>query len=353
MSTTALTEKTAGTSAQIGEYCGVQTAHSFGDSRREFQALSHSCGIYDLGWRSKIIVSGKDRTRWLNGMITNNIRDLQPNHGNYSFVLSPQGRIQGDLYAYNRGDYIVLGSERSQTAGIFERLKKYIIMDKVELEDVSDRLTAVGVQGPKSFEVLRSAGLPVPDVQPMEIADATWREIGLSITRMANDRFLTYEIWASTENVGAIWDAVVSAGATPVGTDALEMFRIAAGIPRYGIDISDRDLPQETAQQQALNFSKGCYIGQEIVERIRARGNVHRTLAGFVIEDPTPTKGKITVNGKEVGELTSALSIPSDPTDRVLGLGIIRREAADLGTRVAIGNVVATVAALPFPEANS
>jgi folate-binding protein YgfZ len=396
MSKTALTDKFSAAGARIGEYCGAETALSFGNTRAEFEALRSASAVYDLGWRSKIIASGKDCVRWLNGMITNNIRDLQPGHGNYNFLLTPQGRIQGDLYAYNRGDYLMLGTERSQAPNILERLKKYIIMDKVELEDVSDRLTAIGLQGPKSREILFAFVAPAavapapppagpvpasvaPDsspagpvgsctvhhVAPMQVADFVWNGIGLSITRMANESFLTYEIWVSMEKAATVWDALVAAGATPAGTDALELFRVAAGIPRYGLDIRERDLPQETAQEQALNFNKGCYIGQEIVERVRARGAVHRTLAGFTLDgNAPPAPGtKISFNGKEVGEVTSALAVPSTAGGapslrskggvvRMLALGIIRREASKTGTHVSIGEAAATVATLPFPEAN-
>jgi folate-binding protein YgfZ len=354
MSKTALTDKLSAAGARIGEFCGAQTAFSFANPRTEFGALRSGCGIYDLGWRSKILVSGKDRTRWLNGMITNNIRDLQPERGNYSFLLTPQGHVQGDLYAYNRGDYIMIGSERSQTPTLLDRLKKYIIMDKVELEDISDRLTAIGVQGPLSHAVLAGAGLNVPQVEPMHLADFSWRDIGLTVTRMADEKFVTYELWVAAEHAPKLWDALVAAGGNPVGMDALEMFRVAAGIPRFGQDIRDRDLPQETSQQQALNFSKGCYIGQEIVERIRARGSVHRTLAGFVVGGSVPEPGaKAIFNGKEVGEITSALAVPSSDGERVLALGIIRREAAKPGATLQVGESTATVATLPFPEASS
>lgn len=352
MSSTALTDKFVSAGARIGEYCGAETALSFGDTRAEFDALRRACGIYDLGWRSKFIVSGKDRVRWLNGMITNNIRDLQEGRGNYSFLLTPQGRIQGDLYAYNRGEYLILGSERFQTPAMLDRLKKYIIMDKVEIEDVSDRLTAIGVQGPKTRDIFAAAGFNTPEVEPMQVADFVWHDMGLSVTRMADEKFLTFELWMSADNAPAVWDALVAASAAPVGMDTLELLRVAAGIPRYGLDITDRDLPQETGQERALNFNKGCYVGQEIVERIRARGNVHRTLAGLVIEGAVPElRTKVVLDGKEVGEVTSALSVPSSNGERVLGLGIIRREAAKPGTSVQVGSANATVAEIPFPEA--
>jgi folate-binding protein YgfZ len=354
MPMTVLTEKMADARSSTGEYCGAKTVLSFGDTRAEFEALRRGCGIYDLGWRSKIIVSGKDRVRWLNGMVTNNIRDLQPGYGSYSFQLSPQGHIQGDLYVYNRGDYILLGTEKFQTAGLLERLRKYIIMDKVELEDVSERLTGIGVQGPKAREVMEAAGLGVPELEPMEVKDFTWHNIGLSVTRMASENFPSYELWVSSENVSRVWEALTAAGARPVGMDALEIFRVAAGIPRYGLDIREGNLPQETAQMQALNFNKGCYIGQEIVERIRARGNLHRTLAGLVIEGSPPAHGtKVLFTGKEAGEVTSALAVPAGEGERVIGLGIIRREAAKPGTQIEVGAAKATVAELPFPEASS
>ncbi len=143
-----------------------------------------------------------------------------------------------------------------------------------------------------------------------------------------------------------MWDALVGAGATPVGSDALEMCRIKRGVPRFGIDLRERDLPQETGQEHALNFSKGCYIGQEIVERIRARGNVHRTFIGFEVEGEPPQPGtKVRANDKDMGEITSTTRVPGG---RTLALGYLRREVAAPGTTVQIGEQSATVKSLPF-----
>jgi len=148
------------------------------------------------------------------------------------------------------------------------------------------------------------------------------------------------------ENAGGMWEALAAAGATPVGAEALELWRIVAGIPRYGIDIRERDLPQETGQEHALNFTKGCYIGQEIVERIRSRGAVHRGFTGFCFTGPTPPAGtKIERDGREVGEITSVAVLPSG---QAVGLGYLRREAGGPGTTIEVGGVQATVAELPF-----
>jgi aminomethyltransferase len=171
-----------------------------------------------------------------------------------------------------------------------------------------------------------------------------WNETSVSLVRSSQGG---YTLWLPPENVGKMWEALVAAGAMPVGTEALEKWRIAAGIPRYGIDIRERDLPQETGQEQALNFNKGCYIGQEIVERIRSRGAVHRRFTGFSFEgQASPLPGtKILHDGREVGEITSATALPSG---KAIGLGYLRREAGGPGTTLDIGGVPARVCELPF-----
>src|SRR5438045_7821277 len=129
-----------------------------------------------------------------------------------------------------------------------------------------------------------------------------------------------FELWLTPANVKSVWEALVQAGAKPVGTAALELLRIASGIPRYGQDIREKDLPQETGQQRALHFTKGCYIGQEIVERIRSRGAVHRQFSGFIFGEFLPTPGpKVEAAGKEVGDITRAASLPSNHGGRPLG----------------------------------
>ena len=321
------------------------------DAVAEFQALRSGCGVYGLSSRVKVAVSGKDRTRWLNGMITNNIRDLAAGRGTYNFLLTPQGHIQGDLYAYNRGEHILLDIEGAQAERLLQALRKYIIMDKVELADVSDKLTAVAVQGTKAAEVLRTAGFEVPPLQPLQVHDLKWNQAGVSLVRMASEVADGYEIWLAPANVPAFKDALVAAGATPVNGEALEMARVAAGIPRFGQDIRDRDLPQETGQLRALSFTKGCYIGQEIVERIRSRGAVHRALAGFMVDGPPPAPGaKVLAADKEAGEITSAAVVPTSSGSKTLALGYLRQEAGGPGTVVEIDGSRAVVAKLPFGE---
>ncbi len=349
MSSTALHDKLAAAGATMAVFDATETPASFGDPAAELAALRRTCGLYDLGRRGFLILTGNDRVRWLNGMVTNNVRDLAPGNGNYSFVLNPQGRIQGDLNTYNRGEYLMVTTDRAQLPKLKELFDRYIIMDDVEVTDASDKLTSIAVTGPIAHEILQRAGFTLPAMSPGEVLDTEWHGIGLSLVRGIFDSIQTYELWLTHDNAPAAWDALVSAGAVPVGTEAIEFFRILHGIPRYGQDIGERDLPQETAQSHALHFSKGCYIGQEIVERIHSRGNVHRTFAGFDLgHGAPPEKGsKAQRDGKDVGEITTAAVLPLD-TPRTLAIGYLRREAATPGSEVQIGNTSAQVAHLPF-----
>jgi folate-binding protein YgfZ len=349
---------------RVGEYRGAPTAAAFSDPRTELAALRAGCGVYDLGFRAKIALAGKDRVRWLNGMVSNNIRDLAAGHGVYAFILNPQGHILGDLNAYNRGESLLVDTDRSQFEKILAIFRKYIIMDKVEVSDLSEQLTALGVSGPKAREVLAACGFELPELTAqqtgdLQLHDVKWRGVDCTLIRSDEN---SYEIWLAPGEARKLWDALLEAGATAVGAEALETHRILSGVPLYGVDIRERELPQETEQARALSFTKGCYIGQEIVERIRARGNVHRMFTGFVVEN-----GELVVPGakivardaaavdpvagtKEVGEVTSVAFVPGEP-GRSVALGYIRREAGTPGREVTIGAAVAKVVKLPFEEA--
>src|SRR5580692_7878404 len=311
----------------------------FGDVRSEFAALISGCAVYDLSSRVKIVLTGGDRVRWLNGMVTNNIRDLGQGQGIYAFLLNPQGHILGDMYAYNRGDSIMIDSDQSQSEKLLATFDHYIIMDDVEIANLSDKLTAIGIAGPKAAEVLHAAGFEISKLEPLQFADVTWRNVAVTVVQGDIPSVESYELWISPGQVTLLEDALTQAGATQVGTAALELLRIAAGIPRYGQDIRERDLPQETEQQRALHFSKGCYIGQEIVERIRSRGNVHRKFTGFEVEGALPAVGtKIQADGRDIGEITSVASLPFASGERSVALGYIRRELAAPGKQIQAGD---------------
>jgi folate-binding protein YgfZ len=284
-------------------------------------------------------------------MVTNNIRDLAQGHGIYAFLLNPQGHILGDLYAYNRGDSIMIDSDQSQSEKLLATFDHYIIMDDVEVANLSDKLTAVGIAGPKAAEVLHATGFEISKLEPLQFADVTWRNVAVTVIRGDNASVESYELWLSPAQVRLLEDALTKAGGTRGSATALELLRIAAGVPRYGQDIRERDLPQETEQQRAVHFNKGCYIGQEIVERIRSRGNVHRKFTGFEVHGSLPAVGtKLQTNGRDVGEITSAASLPLGGAERLVALGYIRREIATPGKQFEVDGSQLSIAALPFSE---
>jgi folate-binding protein YgfZ len=337
-----------------GDYRGAATTARFTDPQSEFSALLGGCGIYDLGFRAWISLTGGDRVRWMNGMVTNNIRDLAVGNGVYAFLLNPQGRILGDMNVYNQGERLIVETDRSQVEKIIATFDHYIIMDDVEVANISEKQTALGVAGPSARAILNKAGIEVPNLEPLQMiipqCNCDCGCVQCTVVCNQDAAHESYEIWLAPQDVYKTWQALIAAGATPVGSEALEMKRIVGGIPLYGVDIRERDLPQETEQTRALDFNKGCYVGQEIVERIRSRGNVHRKFTGFVAEGAAPIAAgeKIVSGEKEVGEVTSVAVLAATSGHQTVAIGYIRREVGVPGREVMLGSVKATVVQLPL-----
>jgi folate-binding protein YgfZ len=204
-------------------------------------------------------------------------------------------------------------------------------MDDVELvplgEEPGAEETALGLVGPEADAVLERMGLPTL-TEPMTGTREEWNGLDLRILRGYGALAPRYEIWTPAAGLTLLWRAFSTVGASQVGAEAVEAFRIAEGIPVYGIDMVEKDLPQETSQTRALHFNKGCYLGQEIVERIRSRGNVHRHLRGLELEGPVPEPGtELTLDGEPAGQITSAAELKLASGARVFALGMIRGEA--------------------------
>jgi folate-binding protein YgfZ len=314
---------------------------------REIEALAHGAAVHDLGWLRRVTIRGEDRFRWLSGMVTNTVKDLAPGAGAWNLVLNAQGRIQGDLTVWRDppqrqgpvagdpgrdADQLELEIAADQYDRLIAHLDHFIIMDDVELAGVNPaEETALGLTGPKADEILGRVGLPVLS-EPLTQAQAEFEGTPVLLRRGYGALAEHYAIWIPAAKAGVLWQALSAAGAKPVGFAALEAFRIAEGIPAYGVDMVERDLPQETSQMRALHFSKGCYLGQEIVERIRSRGNVHRHLRSLELEGPLPGPlpepgTKLTVDGLEAGHITSVAELPLPGGARIVALGMIRADA--------------------------
>lgn len=345
---TALAESLAatdsGVSVSLIPYLGALTPQRLDAPEAETGALLFGAAVHDLGWLRRIAVRGEDRFRWLSGMVTNAVETLPDRSGAYNLILNAQGRIQGDCYVWRDGDQVELEVTAEQSEALFTHLDRFIIMDDVELVPLADQSatgqSALGLTGPQSEAILQKLGLPVP----AELSSASGAVDGAPIRlfRTYGTVVPHYALWAAAEHIPALWQALLAAGATAVGAESLETLRIAEGIPAYGIDIQNRDLAQETAQDRALSFTKGCYLGQEIVERIRSRGQVHRHLRALelTVSDPAnlaAVGAELRVadsapDAKPAGHLTSVAALQLPGARRIFAIGMIRAEA-EIGNR--------------------
>ena len=330
---------------------------STSSSAAQLAALLQGTGVSrlaDTGW---IRVTGEDRVRWLNGMVTNSIQQLQDGEGNYNFFLSVQGRIQGDATIFAEPDALVIETAASQVPGLMTLLDRFIIMDDVELADATNSQSGMLIAGPKAASLLERIGLNVEDLGVLQKRTMQWDAAQITVLHIESPLIPRFELWADADTTSKLLEALQNAGAAFCEAQSLEWLRILEGTPLYGTDIRDRELPQETGQTRALHFSKGCYLGQEIVERIRSRGNVHRAFSAFRLDGELPVVGApLEADAKQVGELTSVAAIPL-PTDNgttvQVALGYIRREALDRGIPLHYAGGVAIPVSLPFSAAAS
>ena len=319
---------------ELSVYRGALTPRQFDAPDAETEALVSSAALHDLGWMRRVEVRGEDRFRWLSGMVTNMVNDLAANAGAWNLVLNAQGRIQGDLWVWRDGERLELEIAADQFDKLLAHLNRFIIMDDVELVPLEGE-TALGLIGPLADELLARIGLPALQDALTQTRSA-WRDGEILIRKGYGVLAPHYELWAPASLLAQLWHALREAGATAAGTAALEAFRIAEGIPLYGIDIAERDLPQETSQIRALHFNKGCYLGQEIVERIRSRGNVHRHLRHLELDGPIPPPGTelfVRADGAAQpataasGHITSSAALRLGAETRVFALAMLRAEA--------------------------
>src|SRR5579859_3765314 len=229
-----LTPLAAALKLPTAEYCGAETPARFSEVSKELAALNEGVAVHDMGWTAFIKVTGEDRVRWLNGMVTNNTRDLAAGHGNYNFVLTTQGRISADMNAYNMGDHYMLATSMAQRAHLLEVLNKFIIMDDVELTDITDGMSVLGVVGPKAAELLAAMKLPTPK-EEFALQPAELNGVKLAVV-MTSASPLTFHIGVEPKDVQTVWQAFIAAGATPAGSEAVEIHRVLNGIPLYGRD---------------------------------------------------------------------------------------------------------------------
>lgn len=332
----------------------------FTDAVSESRAVRDNVGIADLSHQGRLRLTGEDRAKFLHRIISNDVENLSVGQGNYATLLTHRGKIIADMNVHVLEDAIGINTAPETTDSLFKELDKYIIADDVELSVLTSETGAIAVHGPKSPDLVQAV-LGITDLGTFAQHHNRFCNVEfphgsqwIVCVRADTTGEMGYNLYTSTDALPWLWERLMTEGegVQPVGWDALESLRIEAGTPRYGAELTDRIIPLEAELEHAINFEKGCYIGQEIVARMKYRGHPNRLLRGLEIH---AAKGpeqndRIFSNEKEIGWITSATYSPT--LEKPIGLGYVRTLATEAGSRVQIetsaGRVNGTVVLLPF-----
>jgi folate-binding protein YgfZ len=280
-----------------------------------YEALRNRAVWMDLSARGKIKLTGEDRARLLHAMTTNHIQQLAPGAGCYAFFLNDKGRVLADANVLCRPDYFLLDVEPETREPLYQHLDRFIIADDVTLEDATDATATIAVEGPAAADVMQRAGAPIPET---DYSSVDWNDA--VVARLNSTGSLGFFIFVPVSEKAALIARLEAAGAEPADAEAARVVRLEHGKPRFSEDISDRFLAQEANQPHALNFSKGCYLGQEIVERVRSRGQIHRVLKPLILETKEPPAPGTKL--EDASEITSAEYSPA--LGKVVALAYVR-----------------------------
>jgi len=338
--------------AVLADYHGGLVPARFSSLSEETRAVRSVAGLFDFSYRAKFAMAGADRVRFLQGMVSNDVKKLAPGTGTYAAILNSQGQILADLRIYCAEDRFLVDTDASLREKVMQTLRRYIIADKVTLEPLS--LFPIVFQGPRSRPLLeKTLHIDFPALEEYGHFQTNYAGFPVRVVRASSTGEEGYEVWMAEKALMAIWGAACGQAPTydmlPCGSEALEALRIESGIPRYGTELGEDTLLLEANLLNAVSFTKGCYIGQEIVERMRSRGHANWKLVGLTVSAPSPPapETKLIAAGKEVGEITSACVSPT--LSKTIALAYVRREAAEPGTRLVLASgIPAEVATLPF-----
>lgn len=346
---TPLAEEHRASGAHMGAWFGCALPDDFGDWRKEYSYARESVALIDKNYRAYLGFTGPDRVRYLNAVLTNNIKDLQPGRGTVSLLLNPQGKIQAEIETYAEPQKLFCVSYamiREQLAGT---LGKFIIMDDATLADETDRFGTLALEGPEAAAVVREfAGMNLAEFDELEFREAAVASLPCRVTRRSPGNIPGAEFLAARENLSALWAALSGAakkaGGGAMGYTALNALRLEQGVPWFGYDFGDKQIPHEAGLENShISYTKGCYTGQEIVERVRSRGHVNRVrvLLKFLGEALPVAGTPLLADGKEIGSVTRAVYSPS--LRSVIGMGYVRRENSAVGSELQWSGGIAQV----------
>jgi len=335
--------------ATIGEWFGCALPSDFGDWREEYRFARESVALLDKNYRAYLAFTGPDRVRYLNAILTNNIKDLKTGEGVPSLFLNPQGRIQAEIETYAEPERLFCVSYAMIREKLMPWLDHYIIMDDVTLIDESSRYGTLAIEGPHSGAVVKHlCGFELSSLNELSWKESHVGSIPCRISQRLPGGVPSAEFLCEGSHLAAFWrvlqDVTKSHGGGPAGYTALNALRLEAGIPWFGYDFGEKQIPHEAGLEKShISYTKGCYTGQEIVERVRSRGQVNRVRSLFKLLAPNLPEAETPIlsDGKEVGHITRAAESPFFQS--VITMGYIRRELSLPGTEVLIRDKAATV----------
>ena len=298
-----------------------------------YQGLRESAAWVDLSARGKIRVTGEDRARLLHAMTTQEVQSLKPCEGCYAFFLNAQGRILGDVNIFCREDSFLLDTEPETRQKLFDHIDHYIIADDVTLEDVTGHMATLAIEGPHATAVLQGLGAPVPAA---DYATRTWGDA--IVARLSSTGAGGFVIFLPPAKKADLIAKLDAEGIVECSPQDARTVRIEHGRPRYSEEMTERYLVQETAQLQGVSFTKGCYLGQEIVERVRSRAQIHRVLRRLEINstEPPAAGSKLKAGEADAGEIASAVF--SSALGKVVALAYVRTPFAEPGAEMHLGD---------------
>jgi len=343
--------------ATMGTWFGCALPDRFSnDWIAEYRAARESVALIDKNYRAYLRFSGPDRVRYLNAILTNNIKELADGNGIVSLFLNPQGRIQAEIETYAAGQTLWCVTFAMIRESLVPALDKYIIMDDVTLTEETDLYGTVAVEGPLAAGLVKK----IADVDPAGLADLAFREgtiggISCGMTKRSPGGVAAVEFLATRRELPQLWqilrEEAAKSGGRSTGYRALSALRLEQGIPWFGYDFGDKQIPHEAGLQDShISYTKGCYTGQEIVERVRSRGQVNRVrvLLKFWGTEIPANGTSLMVDGKEIGHVTRAAFSPLLETP--IGMGYVRRESGAVGSEVELASRKATVITPPNPH---
>jgi folate-binding protein YgfZ len=342
--------------ATIGEYFGTLLPSGFSDFSAEYKALRETVGLIDANYRAFFSFTGPDRQRYVNAILTSNVRDLKPGQGTVGLLLNPQGHILAEVETFLLEDSLLASCHAMIRERTFSTFDKFIIMDDVTLEDITATTGTLDLVGPHTVQVIEKMGVhnfrDMPILAHSELAVGT---IPCSVIRREIAGEAAATIISSRENLSALWrgltQVVHEQSGVPVGMEALNSVRLESGIAWFGHDYDDKQIPHEAGLEHShISYEKGCYTGQEIVERVRSRGHANRRLAElrFPVDEAAAPETKLLFAGNEIGSVTSAAFSPI--LGLPIGLGYVRREHSAVGTQLNASGIPTEVIAPPWPS---